>query len=403
MVNRSLNKTFKFWLIIAAALLSMVGPFSIDTYLPSFPSIEADFQISRALLSQSLGVYLAGFAVMTLVWGPLTDRFGRRPIIFFSASLYLLTSLGCALTDNFQNFVILRIVQGAAASGGYVAGRAMIRDSFNQQDARKAMSQVMMLFAVAPAVAPIIGSTLHNMMGWRAVFYFLAAYGAVLLIIAVFRIKESLPIENQQSLHPRKVAKIYAHALSHRRFIGLVLTITLSFAGFFIYVVGAPTIIFDILHWKAEDFIYLFAPVTLGIVIGSLVAGKLSSYLSSEQMINRGLLLAALAVITNFLQAHLLPTSALTSIAPLVLYAFSLAIIMPNITVLALDCFPQNRGSAAAVQGAIQMTSNMILASFIAPLLGAQAVNFVWVQMITFLLVLLLWSYLYKIEHKSKI
>ncbi len=388
-----LNKTSKFWLIIAAALLSMVGPFSIDTYLPSFPNMEADFQISRALLSQSLGAYLLGFSVMTLIWGPLTDRFGRRPIIFVSASLYLLASLGCALTDDFQNFIIFRIFQGAAASGGYVAGRAMIRDSFNQRNARKAMSQVMMLFAVAPAIAPIIGGILHNILGWRSVFYFLACYAAIVLLIATFRIKESLPIEHQQSLHPKKVIQVYHQALWHPRFIGLVLTITFSFAGFFIYVVGAPTIIFDVLHWQAEDFFYLFAPVTLGIVIGSLFAGRLSLHLSPEQMINQGLFLTGLAVIANLLQVYLIPTSALFSIAPLVLYAFSLAIIMPNITVLALDCLPRNRGSAAAVQGAIQMLSNAILASFIAPLLGSQAVNFVWVQVIAFLLVLLLWGY----------
>ena len=376
----------------------MVGPFSIDTYLPSFPTIEADFQVSRALLSQSLAAYLAGFTVMTLVWGSLTDRFGRKPIIFFSASLYLFASLGCALTDNFQNFILFRVFQGAAASGGYVAGRAMIRDSFNQQDARKAMSQVMMLFAVAPAIAPLIGGGLHNLFGWRSVFYFLACYGAVVLVITFFRVKESLPAEQQQSIHPKEVAKVYRQLVLTPRFISLVLTITLSFAGFFVYVVGAPTLIFDILHWKAEDFIYLFAPVTLGIIIGSIVAGKLAHYLLPEQMINRGLLLTGLAVIMNTLQAHFLPLSAVTSIAPLVLYAFSLALIMPNITVLALDCFPENRGSAAAVQGAIQMLSNVLLASLIVPLLGNYAANFVWVQLISFLLVLCFWAYHYKIS-----
>ncbi|MCK5811007.1 MAG: multidrug effflux MFS transporter [Cocleimonas sp.] len=390
-MKNQFNKISKRWLIIAAALLSMVGPFSIDTYLPSFPSIEAEFQVSRALISQSLGAYLAGFAVMTLIWGPLTDRFGRKPIIFASASLYLVASLGCALTDNFQTFMLSRILQGMAASGGYVAGRAMIRDSFNEQDARKAMSQVMMLFAIAPAISPIIGGALHNLFGWRSVFYFLAFYGAVVLMIALLRIKESLPVEQQQSLHPLHVTKVYSRALLHARFMTLVLTTTLSFAGFFIYVVGAPTIIFDVLQWQAEDFIYLFAPVTAGIVIGAFVTNKLTHYLSSEQTINVGFFLTALAVVLNLLQVSFLPTSALISIAPLVLYAFSLAMIMPNITILALDCFPKNRGSAAAMQGFTQMLSNALLASVIAPLLGSEAVNFVWVQAVVFLMAFFLW------------
>jgi DHA1 family bicyclomycin/chloramphenicol resistance-like MFS transporter len=211
------------------------------------------------------------------------------------------------------------------------------------------------------------------------------------LIITILRIKESLPIEDQQSIHPLHVAKVYRSALLQPRFMALVLTITLSFAGFFVYVVGAPTIIFDILHWQAEDFIYLFAPITAGIVIGALATAKIAHHLSSEQTINLGFTLTALAVVFNLLQVHFLPTSAIISIAPLVLYAFSLAMVMPNITILALDCFPQNRGSAAAVQGATQMLSNALLASVIVPLLGSNSINFVWLQAIAFLLALLLW------------
>lgn len=388
-----LNNTSKIWLIIAAALLSMVGPFSIDTYLPSFPSIEAEFQVSRDLLSQSLGAYLAGFSVMTLVWGPLADRFGRKPIIFFSASLYLLASLGCAVTDNFQNFVIFRILQGAAASGGYVAGRAMIRDSFDQREARKAMSQVMMLFALAPAVAPLVGGALHNLFGWRSVFYFLALYGAVVLIIATFRMKETLPVDHHQSIHPIAVAKVYGRTLLHMRFMVLVFTITASFAGLFVYIVGAPTLIFDVFHWQVGDFIYLFGPITAGIIMGAMVTSKLAHYLSAEQTINVGMLLTGLAVAVNLIQIYWLQASPVIALIPVVFYAFALALIMPNISVLALDCFPQNRGAASAVQGSIQMLSNAFLASIVAPLLGGRELDFAWVQGGAFLIALFLWAF----------
>jgi DHA1 family bicyclomycin/chloramphenicol resistance-like MFS transporter len=398
MTTNNLSNTAKIWLISTAALLSMVGPFSIDAYLPAFPSIEADFQVSRDMVSQSLGAYLAGFAVMTLVWGPFTDRFGRRPVIFLSASLYLIASLGCALTDNIHHFILLRILQGAAASGGYVAGRAMIRDSFNERDARKAMSYAMMLFAVAPAIAPIIGGGLHHFFGWRSIFYFLACYAVVVLIIATFRIKESLAIADQQSIHPKYIATFYRRALSHRRFLALILTISCGFSGFFIYVVAAPTLIFDVLHWQAEDFIYLFAPVTAGIVIGSIVTAKLSHALSSQHTVHLGLFLIGLAVLFNLFQVYFLPISALFSIAPLILYTFAFAMISPNISILALDCFPNNRGSAAAVQGAIQMLANALLASVIAPLIGNEAVNFVWVQAIAFFFTLLLWGYIHILD-----
>ena len=383
---------------MTVALLSMVGPFSIDTYLPSFPSIEAEFQVSRDLLSQSLGAYLAGFSVMTLAWGPLADRFGRKPIIFFSAGLYLLASLGCAFTDNFQHFFVFRILQGAAASGGYVAGRAMIRDSLDQREARKAMSQVMMLFALSPAIAPLVGGALHNLFGWRSVFYFLALYGAMVLLIATFRIKETLPVEHQQSIHPVSVARVYGQTVLHLRFMVLVFVITASFAGLFVYIVGAPTLIFDVFHWQVEDFIYLFGPITAGIILGAMGTGKLAHYLSAEQTISLGLLLTGFAVVMNFMQVYWLQASPIIALAPIVFYAFSLAMIMPNISVLALDCFPKNRGAAAAVQGSMQMLSNAMLASVVAPLLSnglnSGQSDFVRVQGIAFVIALALWGFL---------
>jgi DHA1 family bicyclomycin/chloramphenicol resistance-like MFS transporter len=172
--NRSRNLT------IFATLLSMIAPFSINTYLPSFPDIEAEFGISRAMLSQSLAVYLLAFAISTLVWGPLSDRFGRRLVILVSMAVYTVASIGCALANSADMLLFLRVVQGLTASGGVVAARAMIRDANSAEDARRAMSQVVLYFALAPALAPLIGSWLHDQFGWRSVFWFLGGFGAVL-------------------------------------------------------------------------------------------------------------------------------------------------------------------------------------------------------------------------------
>jgi DHA1 family bicyclomycin/chloramphenicol resistance-like MFS transporter len=143
----------------------MVRPFSIDAYLPSFPDIEATFGISHALLSQSLSVYLAAFAASTLLCGPLSDRFGRRLMILGSLSLYVLASAGCALVVNGTTFIVLRTLQGFAASGGPIAGRAMVRDAHDTQSAHRAMAQVRPVFALAPAIAPVLGAWLHEQYG----------------------------------------------------------------------------------------------------------------------------------------------------------------------------------------------------------------------------------------------
>jgi len=169
-------------LTIVATLLSMIAPFSINTYLPSFPDIEAEFGISRAVLSQSLAVYLLAFAISTLFWGPLADRFGRRPVIVASMTVYVLASIGCALAPDAETFFLLRVLQGLCASGGVVAARAMIRDAHSAEGARRAMSQVMLYFALAPAIAPVLGGWLHDFFGWRSVFWFLAAFGGLLIL-----------------------------------------------------------------------------------------------------------------------------------------------------------------------------------------------------------------------------
>ncbi|MDX2475933.1 MAG: MFS transporter, partial [Gammaproteobacteria bacterium] len=139
------------WLIITIALLSMVGPFTIDTYLPSFPAIEEEFSIDRSLLLQSIGFYLVASAISTLFWGPLSDSVGRRLVILSTLVLYFIASVGSAMSHNYDTFLLFRVLQGISASGGMVAGRAMIRDAHDEHEAHRAMSYVMMLFALAPA------------------------------------------------------------------------------------------------------------------------------------------------------------------------------------------------------------------------------------------------------------
>ena len=173
------------WLIITIALLSMVGPFSIDTYLPSFPAIEEEFGINRSLLLQSIGFYLIASAISTLFWGPLSDRAGRRLVILSTLILYFVASMGCALSEDYNTFLLYRVLQGISASGGMVAGRAMIRDAHDKHEAHRAMSYVMMLFALAPAIAPIIGGWLHQAFGWRSVFYFLSLYAVIIVIYVI--------------------------------------------------------------------------------------------------------------------------------------------------------------------------------------------------------------------------
>ena len=376
----SQGKPGKHYLTVIAALLAMIGPFSIDAYLPSFPDIEAEFGISRALLSQSLAVYLLAFSISTLFWGPLADRYGRRIVILVSMVIYTLGSIGGALAESSQGFMLLRVVQGLAASGGFIAGRAMIRDAHDARAAHRAMSHVMLLFALAPAVAPVLGGWLHDQYGWRSVFWFLGSMGGALILMGFF-ISETLPLDQRRSIRPASVLQVYISAILNRRFLFLVLSLALSFGGLFLYIAGAPTVIYDFLGLGSDQFGWLFIPMVAGMVIGALVSGRLSHRWPAQRTISSGLLVMTLATALNFITANTAPADILTVVGPVVLYVTGLAIMMPAITVMALDCLPGHRGTAASVQGFVQTLANAAVASVAVPLLHAHWLYFVLGQL----------------------
>jgi len=380
----------KHHLTIIAAFLAMVGPFTIDAYLPSFPDIEAAFGISRAMLSQSLAVYLVAFAVSTLFWGPLADRIGRRLVILISLSLYASASIGCALSEQSDSFMLFRVLQGLAASGGFIASRAMIRDAHDAQSAHRAMSQVTLLFAIAPAIAPVLGAWLHNYFGWRSVFWFLAGYGGLLVLLAVF-IEETLAIEKRQSFHPTSVFKVYIKTLLHKQFPLMSLSLSFAFAGLFLYIAGAPTVIYDFLGLGTNDFGLQFIPMVIGMMSGAFVSSFLSHRCSGKRIIYYAFAIMTMAILLNILQLLLFEPGVLNIIGPLVIYVFGLAMLMPAITIRALDCFPHNRGAAASMQGFFQMFINALVASIAVPLLHTKIEYFVLGQFVFLSMALLLW------------
>jgi DHA1 family bicyclomycin/chloramphenicol resistance-like MFS transporter len=368
----------------------MVGPFSVDAYLPSFPDIESTFGISRALLSQSLSVYLAAFAASTLLWGPLADRIGRRLVIMGSLSLYVLASAGCALAHNATTFIVLRTLQGFAASGGMIAGRAMIRDAHDAESAHRAMSQVTLVFAIAPAIAPLLGAWLHDHYGWRSVFWFLCLSGMLLVGMTVYT-RETLSTTQRQSVQPLVVARVYAKTLKDRQFPLMVLSLGFAFAGIFLYIAGAPTVIYDFLGLGTDDFGAQFIPMVAGLMLGAFVSSRLSHRWSPVRVVSTGFGVLATGVALNFVQVALFDATILFTIGPLVIYAIGTAMIMPAITVLALDCFPHHRGTAASMQGFIQMLINAVVAGFAVPALHAQRYFFVIGQALFLSIALALW------------
>jgi len=381
----------KFRLALLVSLLSMIGPFTIDTYLPAFESMEQDFNVLRSFMTKTLGVYLIAFAASTLIWGAIADWLGRKPVIIISLSTYCLASIACALASDYDQFVLFRMLQGLGVGGSLIAGRAMVRDLLNTRDAQKVMAQAMMLFAISPAIAPIIGGILHDVFGWRSIFWFLGLYAISVIIFTFSSIPESLPKDKRNSIRFIEVSRVYFRTLKNGHYLRLVFILATAFSSFFLYVAGAPTLLFNVLGLESTDFYILFVPVVTGIFIGAFISNFLTRYFSSQKMINIFLTLMLVIAITNIIITHTFETSIQTSVIPLIFYSISLATIMPIFSILIIDCFPNNRGSASAMQSFIQMGFNGVIVSFVVALLGASTSNFAYTQTTLISIGFILW------------
>lgn len=384
-------------LILIIALLTMIAPFSIDTYLPSFPDIGRELAASDAQLQQTLSLYMAAFAVMSLVYGPLSDAFGRRRIILFAMVVYVATSIGCAMANDFHWLLLMRIGQGLSASGGLIVGRAVVRDVFAGSHAQRAMSNVMLVFALAPAVAPMIGGWLHSYAGWRSVFWFLAGLGLFLWLLVALRLPESLLPEHRHSSRPMHIARSYRHALSTRRFVMLIAVFALNFGGFFLYIAGSPVLIYHFLHLGSHDFWRMFVPFVVSLMLGAYLSGRLAGRLSPVQTASLAAILMTTGAVINLLSTSLLPMSPLTLIGPPAVYVIGMALSMPSISLLVLDVFPHHRGLSSALQGFAQTLFNSIVAGVITPFASVHPVSMAATMLGLNLCAALLWFVWYRV------
>ena len=357
------------------ASLSALGPFSIDTYLPSFHDIADKLGASQLEVQQTLSVYLFAFALMTLWHGAISDRFGRRRVILVALALFALASAGCTFATRIEHLWFWRAMQGITAGAGIVVSRAIVRDLFDGAQAQRLMSQITMMFALAPAIAPVIGGWLQSFFGWRAVFAFLAALTAALWLACWKLLPETLPPEKRQSLRPTYLGRTYWQVMTSPAFLFACAALSLNFAGFFIYVLSAPVFLMTHLGLPETGFLWLFGPSMLGLMSGSWISGRLAGKCSLSQTIALGYGLMGVAAVVNVSLNLALPPALPWSVLPIFIYSTGMSLSMPCLTILALDPFPAQRGLAASCQTFFQSGFNSLAAGLIAPALWASTLN----------------------------
>jgi DHA1 family bicyclomycin/chloramphenicol resistance-like MFS transporter len=362
-------------LAMLLAALAMVGPFTIDTYLPAFPYIARELQATPAQMQQTLSVYLFTLAVMTLFHGTVSDAVGRRPVILGSLLVYLVSAVGCAVASDFSHLLAWRAVQGLAAGSGIIVGRAIIRDSLEGPPAQRLMSVVTMIFGIAPAIAPVIGGWLQASSGWRAIFWFLVAYSGVLWMVVAYRLPETHPAANRIPFRARVLFANYGRLARDRRLLMLCTVIAFNFSGFFLYVVSAPAVIYQLLGLTERDFAWLFVPGISGVMGGAFLSGRLADRLTPERTVFVGYCVMGTAATLNVFYCSVWPPALPWTVLPVMLYTIGMSMTMPSVSLLALDRFPQLRGMTSSYQGFAHSFLAGVTAGVISPWVSGSALG----------------------------
>jgi DHA1 family bicyclomycin/chloramphenicol resistance-like MFS transporter len=348
------------------ATLSMMGPFCIDTYLPSFHEMEHSLGATAAEVQQSLTAFLIPFAFMTLWHGALSDAWGRRKVVIVALSLVAIASVGCAFAPNVQVLWLFRVVQGLAA-GVFVVGRAVVRDIYEGPAAQRVISQVAMLFTIAPAIAPVLGGQLHEWFGWRSVFIFLAGFAALIASWSGACLPETLPPERRHPLGISRLMNSYRATLTHHGFMLSSLAGAFNFTALFVYIAGAPAFLLGHLHVRETQFFWLFGPVTVGMMLGSALSGRVAGKLDTTHTLGWSYVAMIGAAAAN-VSLHLVRDASLPwSVIPLFVYAVGMSLSLPTLTLIGLDFFPMHRGLASSCQAFLLTAGNAIVAGLVVP------------------------------------
>jgi len=350
-----MDKKKRFTLILVLGMITAIGPFSIDMYLPAFANIAEHMDTTVAHVSLSLSSFFIGISFGQFIYGPLLDRFGRKKPLYVGLCIYLITSAACVFAQNADMLIAMRFLQALGSCAGMVASRAMIRDIFSVKDNAKVLSKLMLVIAVSPIIAPTLGGFVTSAFGWQSVFVILTIMAVIILLAVHYFLPETQKPDPTYSLKPRAILKNYRAVLKVPQFYTYALTGAVAAAGLYAYIAGSPTVFLE--HFKVSEKVYglIFALIAGGLIIASQINSILLRKYNSEQIIPVALFIQSLAGIGLFVWSLLGDISLLGTVSLLMLYLSCQGFIFPNSAALSMAPFTKNAGSASALMGGVQM------------------------------------------------
>ena len=348
--------------------LSMVSPFSIDTFFPAFHAMEKALNVGAWQLQQVITAYMLPFAFASLVHGPLSDAVGRRPVMIGGMALYTVGSIACTFAQNYEQLIAARVIQGLTAGVGVVIGRAVIRDLYEGPRAQKLMAATTMIFSIAPAVAPIIGGWAHVAFGWRAVFAVMVICGVAFTYSAWWKLPETHAPANRIPFNARNLVSTSWTVLRHREFLMLALCAAINFSSLACFIGSAPAIIEKHWHLDETSYWFLFLPVISGILIGAVISNRIAGRMDMVAQVRIGLGITFGISSVRVILHLVFPTLPIpVQQGLLVCAAIGAQFAFPVLTLRMLDLFPAARGTAAAAQSFVALIVTSFTLGIVAP------------------------------------
>jgi DHA1 family bicyclomycin/chloramphenicol resistance-like MFS transporter len=334
--------------------LTAFGPLSIDMYLPSFQAIARDLAASPAQVQLTLAVFFVALGIGQAFYGPVSDRYGRRRPLCFGLGLYVLASAACALARSIEALVVWRFAQAIGGCAGMVIARAVVRDRFDEREAARFFSLLMLVSGLAPILAPSVGGQILVFFSWRAIFWMLAGFGFLCFVAVAFLLPESLPPERRAQGGVGEALRVYARLLRDRAFMRYALSGALVLSGMFAYIFGSPFVFMQIYGVRPERFGWIFGSIALGLISASQLNRVLLARVAGAGILSRALVVTAAAGIVLLIMAWTGAGGLPGLLAPLLVYIASLGFVLPNVIATALASQGRSAGTAAALLGILQ-------------------------------------------------
>jgi MFS transporter, DHA1 family, multidrug resistance protein len=361
----SLSRGQRLVYVLVLGALTALGPFTIDLYLPAFPSLQDDLGVTQGIVQLTLTATTVGFAVGQLLVGPWSDKVGRRLPLIVATAVHVVASICASLAPNIEVLGLFRFMQGMGAAAGGVVAMAMVRDLFGGVPLVRMLSRLAMVNGLAPILAPLIGSQMLRFTSWRGIFVFLACYGVLVVLAAVLLIVETLPPARRREAGHSTIGQRYRALLSDRIFVGVALIGAMVFSGLFSYLSASPFLFQDLYGLSEQQYGLLFAVNSLGVVAGVQISSRLARRVGPQWILacsTATLLLAAIAIVVlNLAGAGLIGV-----LVPLWFFIAACGFSFPLVQVIGLASHGKEAGTAASLLGAL----NFGVAGLISPVVG---------------------------------